>query len=82
VTAVDVGVGQQNNLVVANLGDVEIGFDAGTDRRDQSLNLGVLQNFVRPCLFDVQDLASNRQDRWMRGLRASFATLRPSCPRR
>jgi len=36
VTAVDVGVGQQNNLVVANLGDVEIGFDAGTDRRDQA----------------------------------------------
>ncbi len=63
MTAVDVGVGQQDDLVVTNLGHVEVGLDAGADRRDQRLDLGVLQDFVRAGLLDVQDLAANRQDR-------------------
>jgi len=63
VTAVHVGVSEQDDLVVADLRHVELGLDAGADRRDQRLDLGVLQDFVRPGLLDVEDLPANRQDR-------------------
>ena len=63
VRAVDVGVGEDDHLVVADLREVEVVGDAGTDRHDQRLDLGVLQHLVDARLLDVQDLAANRQDR-------------------
>ena len=42
VRAVDVGVGHQHDLVVAELGEVELLADAGADRGDERLDLLVL----------------------------------------
>ena len=63
VGAVDVRVGQQHDLVVARLGDVELVADSRPDRRDQRLDLRVGQNLVDPALLDVEDLPAQGQDR-------------------
>ena len=63
VRAVDVGVGHQHDLVVAQLGDVEVLMDPGAERGDDRLDLAVLQDPVDPGLLDVEDLAADRQDR-------------------
>src|ERR1039458_8981393 len=60
VGPVDVRVGQQNHLVVADLGDVEVVGQAGPDRRDQGLDLNVLQHLVDAGPLDVQDLQIRR----------------------
>ena len=62
VAAVDVGVGQHDDLVVADLGDVEVLGQAGADGGDQRLDLGVLQHLVDAGPLDVQDLAPDGQD--------------------
>ena len=71
VGAVDVGVCHQDDLVVARLLDVELVAHAGPDRRDQRLDLEVLQHLVDPALLDVEDLAAQRQH----GLRVAVAAL-------
>ena len=62
VRAVDVGVGHQHDLVVAELGEVELLADAGADRGDEGLDLLVLQRAVEPSPLDVQDLPPDRED--------------------
>ena len=71
VLAVDVGVGHQHDLVVPELGDVEVVVHAGAERADDRLDLGVLQDLVDPRLLDVEDLAAQREDR----LRARVAAV-------
>ena len=61
--AVDVGVGHQHDLVVPQLGEVEVLADAGAERRDQRLDLLVAQRAVEAGALDVEDLAADRQDR-------------------
>ncbi len=61
--AVNVGVGHQHDLVVPQLGDVELVVDARAQGRDNRLDFSVLQNPVDAGLFDVDDLAAQRQDR-------------------
>ena len=63
VAAVDVGVAHQDDLVVADLGDVELLADAGADGRDQRLDLVVLEHLVDAGPLDVEDLAPDGQDR-------------------
>lgn len=63
VLAVDVGVRHQDDLVIAELLDVEVLVDPGAEGRDQRLDLLVLQDLVDPRLLDVEDLASDREDR-------------------
>ena len=64
VGAVDIGVGHDDDLVVAHLAEVELlGAEAGADGRDQRADLQVAQHAVDARLFDVQDLAAQRQDR-------------------
>jgi hypothetical protein len=46
VLAVDVGVGHQHDLVVAQLLDVELVLHPGAQRGDQRLHLGVLEHPV------------------------------------
>ena len=57
--------------MVARLLDVELVADAGAERRDQRLDLLVLQDLVDPRLLDVEDLAAQRQH----GLRRAVAAL-------
>ena len=63
VGAVDVGVGHEHDLVVAELLDVEVVADAGADRGDERLDLLVLQHPVEAGPLDVEDLPADRQDR-------------------
>src|SRR5215216_2910104 len=63
VGAVHVGVGHDDDLVIARLRDVELLADPGADRRDQRLDLLVRQHLVDAVLLDVDDLAAQRQDR-------------------
>lgn len=63
VLAVDVGVGHQHDLVIAQLADVELVVDARAEGGDDRLDLGVLENTVDACLLDVDDLAAQRKDR-------------------
>src|SRR4051812_5409947 len=63
VGPVHVGVGHDDDLVVAGLLDVELLADPGADRGDQRLDLLVREHLVDAVLLDVDDLAAQRQDR-------------------
>jgi len=63
VLAVDVGVGHQDDLVVAQLADVEVLTHPGAEGANQRLHLLVAENLVDPRLLDVEDLPADRQDR-------------------
>ena len=63
VGAVNVRVGQQDDLVVAQLGDVEGLADARAQRDDQRPDLLAREHLVDARLLDVEHLAEHRQDR-------------------
>src|SRR5665647_1152730 len=71
VRAVHVGVGHDDDLVVAGLRDVELVAEAGADRADHGEDLVVGEHLVDARLLDVDDLAAQRQDR----LEAAVARL-------
>src|SRR5579864_525271 len=63
VTAVDVGVGHENDLVVAELGGVEIVLaDAGAEGGDDGADFFVAEHLVVTRFLDVEDFAFERQD--------------------
>src|SRR3954449_2985255 len=72
VGAVDVGIRGQDQLVVAGILELELLVaNPGSDRRDERLDLVVLQDLVDAALLDVDDLAAQRQDPpgvWIPGL--------------
>ena len=83
VRAVHVGVGHEDDLVVAHAVDVEVGLvagalDAGADGGDHRPHLVVLERLLQIGLLDVEDLASERQD----GLEAAVAPLLGRAARR
>ncbi len=62
--AVDVGVGHDDDLVVAQLLDVEVvAADAGAHRLDQRADLAAAEHPVEARALDVEDLAAQRKDR-------------------
>ena len=63
VLAVDVGIGHEHELVVAQTVEVEVVVHAGAERGDKCLHLVVLQHLVDAGLLDVEDLAADGQDR-------------------
>src|SRR3546814_20959832 len=64
VAAVHIGVGHDDDLVVAQLIDVElVATDAGSERRYQSPDLLRRQHLVEARPLDIQDFAAQRQDR-------------------
>ena len=70
--AVDVGVGHDDDLVVAQLVDREfVGADAGAERGDQRADLLGRQHLVHARALDVEDLSAQRQD----GLELAVAAL-------
>ena len=77
VAAVHVRVGHEDDLVIAQLADVELVVDAGPDRGDHGGDLLRREHLVEAGLLDVQDLPAQRQDR----LRAPVAPLLrgPAC---
>src|SRR4029077_12918184 len=72
MAAVDIGVGHDDDAVIARLVGVEIlAADAGAERLDQVADLGRGQHLVEARALDVEDLAFERQDR----LKAPVAPL-------
>ena len=71
VVAVGVGVHQQDQLVVAQAFDLDVGADAAAERRHQVLQLLVRHHLLQRRLLGVQDLAAQREDR----LRLALAAL-------
>ena len=64
VAAVDVGIGHQDELAVAAFGDVfELGTGRDADRLEDVDDFFVVEHFDELRLFDVEDLAPQRQDR-------------------
>ena len=62
--AVDVGVGHDDDLVIAQLVDVElVAADAGAERGDQRADLFGGQHFVEARALDIEDFAAQRQHR-------------------
>ena len=62
--AVDVGVGHDDDAVVAQLREVEVVLaDAAAERGDHRADLLAAEHLVEARLLDVQDLALDRQDR-------------------
>ena len=71
VGPVDVGIGQQDDLVIPGLLEVEFVADVGPDGGDERLDLGVLKNLGQPGFLDVEDLAPDREN----GLYPGVASL-------
>jgi len=80
VGAVHIGIGHDDDAAVAQLRDVEGSFllflaergtDAGADGGDESLDFGVLKNFVEAGFLDIDDLALDGKD----GLETPVAAL-------
>ena len=76
MAAIHVGVGHQNDLVVAGPGDVEGFFvilgliailapapDPGPEGHDQHPDLFARQHLIEAGFLDIQDLSLERQDR-------------------
>ena len=70
--AVDIRIGHDDDLVIAELLEVELVADSGAERRDDRRELVVAIDLVGPGLFHVQHLAPERQD----GLEPRIASLR------
>jgi len=70
---VDIGVGHDDDLVVADLFDIEIfASDAGAERRYQSADFRRRQHLVKPRAFDIEDLAPQRQHRLIQTVACLF----------
>ena len=69
--AVDVGIRHDDDLAVAQLRDVEVFADAGAEGGDEGADGVRGQGSVQARLFDVEDLAADRQDRLTLGVAAA-----------
>ena len=76
--AVHIGVGHDDDLVIAGLGAVEILANAAAQRRNQRLNLRVAEHAVQACALHIQNLAAQGQN----GLVGAVAALLRRAPRR
>ena len=61
--AVDIGIGHDDDLVVAQFGDIEIVVDSGSECRNHRFDLGIGINFIETCFLHIQDFSTQRQDR-------------------
>ena len=77
VGAVHIGIRHDDDLVVAELVDIEILAQSRAERDDDGLELVVAVNLIGADLFDVEHLAPKRQDR----LEAGVAALRGGAAR-
>jgi hypothetical protein len=71
VGAVHIGVGHDDDPVIAQLRDVEAVADPCAERDDQRADVLAREDPVQPCLLDVEQFSSEREDR----LVPSIATL-------
>ena len=61
--AVHVGIGHNYNLMIPEFADIEVSFSyTGSEGRNYNLYLIVVEHFVEPCLFHVQQFSPQRKD--------------------
>ena len=60
--AIHIGIGHENDLVVASLLQVEIVADTGTEGRNHSLNLSIGKRSIEAGTLHVEDLTAQRQN--------------------
>ena len=82
--AVDVGVGHDDDLVVAQLFELEfVAADAGAERGDQGADLFARQHLVEPRPLDVQDFSAQWKNRLIfSACGPVWRSRRPNRPRR
>src|SRR3989344_8511583 len=67
--AVNVSIAHDDDLVIADLPDIELFPDRGAHRDDEGANFFIRKHFVEAGFLNVQNLSAERQDR----LRAPIA---------
>ena len=83
VGAVDIGIGHDDDLAVAALGDVELfGANACADGEDEGLDFLVVEHLGDAGLLDVEELAPQGQDGLEDGVAALLGVAAGLCPRR
>ena len=61
--SIDVGIGHDDDLVISQLGNIEVVMNSCTESGDHCLDLGIAINLIQSCLLYIQDLPTKRQDR-------------------
>ena len=56
--AIDIGIGHDDDFVIAEFLDIELILDRSAERSDQSSDLLRTDHFVETCFFDVQDFTT------------------------
>ena len=78
MSTIDVGIGHNNNLIITKFCDIKIitiTFRKATAKSiDHSFDLCICKNFIDTCLFYVQNLTTNRQNRLKASITGSFCT--------
>ena len=73
VRAVNISVGHQNDLVIAQLRGVEILFaDAGAERHDERFDFAVRQHLVKARFFNVKNFSFQRKNRLVLSIASLF----------
>lgn len=58
MSSVHIRISHNDDLMVAELGNIKIFMDSRAESRDHSFDLRICINFIQPCLLYIQDLAS------------------------
>ena len=61
--AVDIGIGHDNDFVVAELADIKVIMHAAAESRDHRADFFIGVNSFFSCLFDIENLAAQRKNR-------------------
>ena len=61
--SIDVGIGHDDDLVIAQFRQIEIVADAGPQCGDQGADFDRRQHLIEPRPLDIQDLTLERQNR-------------------
>ena len=69
---VDIGIGHQDDLVVAKFCDIEIIMDTCTKGCDEGLDFIVLKYSIDARLLNIEDLSANRKDSLITRVAATF----------
>ena len=72
--AVNVGIGHDDDLVIAQLVKIDLILNAAAKGRDHRTDLRIFKDAVHPCLLYVQDLTAQRQDRLCAGISSLLRT--------
>jgi len=60
---VDIGVSHDNDFTVPQIGNIEIfSSDTGSESGNHGSDFLVGEDFIQPCLFDIEDLTTEGQD--------------------